>query len=305
MDVVKLSKGITENSFIRNFVDGFRIILSDRAAKIYFTLILFILALGAFGPHLAPYEYNAIQRGDDGSILRVDEPSIDHPLGTTSNGYDVLSRVLYGARPTVMSGVLGGTLIISIGLTVGLTAGYVGGTIDGLLMRFTDIIYGIPLLPAAIVLAAYLGTGFFTTILIIGLLLWRGSARVIRSQVLQIKERPFIRAAKATGASDLRIIFKHIIPNVASMAVLFFALGIGYTIIIQAGLAFIGVTDPFVPSWGIIVRNAYDGGYMDVAWWWSVTPGALIAISVLSTFMFGRSYERLSEQSSDGLAQMG
>jgi len=294
-----------DNYVVRNLVDGLAIMLSDRSAKIYFTLIVFILVLGLIGPSIAPYQYDKTLRNEDGSVARLESPSLEHPLGTTDLGYDVLSRVLYGAQPTVISGLLGGALIITIGLTVGLTAGYLGGRGDNLLMRFTDLVYGVPLLPFAIVLAAFFGIGFIESILIIGLILWRGSARVIRAQTLQIKERPFILAAKAGGSSTPRILAKHILPNVASMAVLFFALGIGYTIIIQASLSFIGVTSPFVPSWGVIVRNAYKSGYMSSAWWWSVPPGLLIAFTVMATFMFGRTYERLSGQTDGSVAQMG
>lgn len=294
-----------DNYIVRNLVDSLSIMLSDRSAKIYFSMILIILALGLLGPAIAPYEYDKTLRNDDGSIARLEAPSLEHPLGTTDLGYDVLSRVLYGAQPTVISGLLGGAVIISIGLTVGLTSGYLGGRSDSILMRFTDLVYGVPLLPFAIVLAAFFGIGFLESILIIGAILWRGSARVIRAQTLQIKERPFILAAKAGGSSTPRILAKHILPNVASMAVLFFALGIGYTIIIQASLSFIGVTSPFVPSWGVIVRNAYKSGYMSSAWWWSIPPGLLIALTVMATFMFGRTYERLTGQTDGSIAQMG
>jgi peptide/nickel transport system permease protein len=190
---------------------------------------------------------------------------------------------------------------------VGITAGYVGGRVDDVLMRTTDVAYGVPLIPFAIVLVTLIGVGFIQSVVVIGLLLWRGSARVLRSQVLQIKERPFVLSAKAAGASRLRIVVKHILPNVATMAILFFTIGIGYSIILQAGLAFIGVSSPFVPSWGIMLRNAYNSGLMSTAWWWSLPPGLLIGLTVLSTFMFGRGYERVAGQTdeSDGALVQG
>jgi peptide/nickel transport system permease protein len=306
---ITISRRILEftegNYVLRNFAKGLRLMLSDRSAKIYFLIILFVLSLGLIGPSVAPYEFDQTLRDENGDVKRLESPSVSHPLGTTDLGYDVLSRLLYGAQPTVISGLLGGALIISIGLTVGLTSGYMGGRTDSLLMRFTDLVYGVPLIPFAIVLTAFFGIGFLQSILVIGLVLWRGSARVIRAQVLQIKERPFILAARATGSSRPRIIIKHILPNVASMAILFFALGIGYTIIIQASLSFIGVSSPFVPSWGVMVRNAYKSGYMSAAWWWSLPPGLLIAFTVMATFMFGRTYERISGQTDGSLAQMG
>ncbi|MFC7157004.1 ABC transporter permease [Halomarina halobia] len=288
-----------DNYVVRNVAGALELMLEDRSTAMYLLFLLFILTLGVIGPSLAPYEYDEPIYAEDGDLLRTAPPSLDHPLGTTDTGLDVFSRILYGARPTVITGLLGGSLIIGIGMTIGVTAGYFGGWVDTLLMRFTDIVYGVPLIPFAIVLIALFGVGFIPSIVVIGLLLWRGNARVLRSQVLQIKERPFVLAAKATGASTPRILAKHILPNVATMAVLFFSLGVGYTIILQASLSFIGVSSPFVPSWGIMVRNAYNSGLMADAWWWSLTPGILIALTVLSTFMFGRSYENIAGQGAD------
>jgi len=297
---------LADNYVIRNVSGALSLMIEDRATAIYFAFLIGVLILGLVGPMIAPYQYNESLYTEDDELKRSVAPSLEHPLGTTDVGQDVLSRVLYGARPTVITGLLGGSMIIGIGMTIGVTAGYFGGWVDTLLMRFTDIIYGVPLIPFAIVLIALFGVGFIESIVVIGLLLWRGNARVLRSQVLQIKERPFVMAARSTGASDLRIIFKHILPNVASMAVLFFALGVGYTIILQASLAFIGVSNPFIPSWGVMVRNAYNSGLMSTAWWWSVPPGLLIALTVLSTFMFGRGYENIAGEGDDeAFAQAG
>jgi peptide/nickel transport system permease protein len=290
-----LFQRMKSNYIVRNILGGLSLMLEDRMTMAYFCFLMFVLVLGLVGPHVAPYPYNE-PIYHNGELHRNAPPSQAHPLGTNGIGYDVLSRLLYGARPTVIAGLLGGSLIIGIGMTIGVTAGYVGGRVDDVLMRLTDFVYGVPLIPFAIVLIAMFGVGFISSIIVIGLLLWRGNARVLRSQVLQIKERPFVLSARAIGASPLRIVFKHILPNIASMAVLFFALGIGYTIVIQAGLAFIGVSDPFVPSWGIMVRNAYNSGLMSTAWWWSVPPGLMIALTVLSTFMFGRGYENIAGQ---------
>jgi peptide/nickel transport system permease protein len=291
---------------VRNVIGGFSVLFEDRSALGYFGFIVLVLLLGLLGPTLAPYDYDETLYDDDGNLLRTESPSLEHPLGTNDRGQDLFSRILYGARPTVITGLLAGTMIISIGMSIGVTAGYFGGTVDNVLMRFTDVAYSVPLIPFAIVLITLLGVGFIESVVVIGLLLWRGNARVLRSQVLQIKERPFILAAQATGASTPRILLKHILPNIASMAILFFALGIGYSIIIQASLAFLGVSSPFVPSWGIMIRSAYSSGMMDVAWWWSLPPGLLIALTVLSTFMFGRSYEaQTTGTDGDAIAQMG
>jgi len=269
------------------------IILRDRLTRISFVFLLFVLTLGLIGPSITPYEYDERIYNEENDLVDLAPPSADHPLGTTDGGYDVLSRMLYGAQPTVITGLLGGTLIITIGMTIGITAGYFGGKVDTVLMRITDFAYGIPLLPFAILVIAFIGAGFIESVVVIGLLLWRANARVLRSQVLQVKERPFVLAAQMSGASSARIIIKHILPNVGAMAVLFFALGIGYSIILQAGLAFVGVSNPYVPSWGIMVRNAYQSGLLSVAWWWAVPPILMISFTVLATFLLGRQYEKV------------
>lgn len=281
---------------VRNLINDFKILVSDSVTKAAVLFLGFIIFLGIFGPYLAPYDPSASFYTDGGDILRTHPPTLDHPLGTNSRGQDVLSRVLFGARPTVLTAAVAGGLMFTIGVTVGITSGYVGGTVDEVLMRFTDFMYSVPILPAAIVLVALLGGDFFITITIIGLLLWRGMARVIRSQTLQIKEQTFIQAARSTGASTPRILLKHVFPSVAPMAILFTAIGAGYAIIIQAGLAFLGVTDPLVTSWGVIIRNAFRAGAIGDAWWWSIVPGLLISFTVLSMFLIGRGYEDVTDQ---------
>jgi peptide/nickel transport system permease protein len=288
-------RDLTSNYYVRNFSGGFRSLFSDSLTKVATLFLLFVFLLGLVGPAVAPHDPGVTLRADDGQVLRNAAPSLDHPLGTNHIGQDVFSRVLVGARPTVMTALIAGTLMFTIGLVVGMTSGYVGGKVDNVLMRFTDFMYSVPILPASIVLVALLGGDFFISVFIIGALLWRGMARVIRSQVLQIKERPFILAARSTGAGTPRILLKHIFPNVAPMAILFTAIGAGYAIIIQASLAFLGIADPFVPTWGLILRNAYRSGMMADSWWWSMTPGLLISFTVLSAFLIGRGYETMGE----------
>lgn len=276
---------------VRSIRRGMVLISQDKSTLFYAICLVFILFLGLFGPSIAPYHYGTTHYDDTGQIVRYAPPSAEHPLGTNNLGQDVLSRILYGAQPTVQTGLIGGTFIIAIGLAIGLSSGYMGGNVDMLLMRFTDMMYSVPALPFALVILGFLGVGFYKSLVVIGLILWRGNARVIRSQVLQIKQQPYILVLEANGASNSRIILKHILPNVAPMAILFFAIGIGVSILLQASLAFLGFSNPFLPSWGVMVRNAYNSGAMATAWWWSLTPGLLIALTVLSTFMFGRNYE--------------
>lgn len=285
---------VKESYLLRNLTSGFVKIRSEWTMWYPFLYLLGISVLAVIGPHIAPYPYDQTIIGAEG-VPRAAGPSMAHPLGTTYTGQDVLSRIVYGARPSVLTGAVGGGMIITVGLTIGTTAGYVGGAVEEVLMRLTDIAYSLPLIPFAIVMVAFVGIGFWTSIFIIGAILWRSSARVLRSQVLQIKQRPYIKATKALGASRSRIVIKHILPNIASMAVLFFALGVGYSIIIQAGLAFIGVSNPFLPSWGVMIRNAYDSGYMSLQPFWSILPGVMISLTVLSAFLLGRGFEEADD----------
>ena len=150
-------KRVRNHYMVSNFLGGLRKMLNDRTTAFYFTLLMFIMLLGLFGPMLAPHGIEETHRDDDGSILRAEPPSTEHPLGTTFAGYDVLSRLLVGAQPTVLTGIIGGGMILTIGTTIGITAGYVGGRTETVLMRFTDFVYGVPLIPFGIVLITFLG----------------------------------------------------------------------------------------------------------------------------------------------------
>lgn len=296
--VTRLEKSdLPDNRILRLFAGGVENMLEDKTTTFYFLILVGFIIMGIFGPYVAPFEADETVIADEGGAKTLAPPDSKNLLGTTWRGYDVLSRILIGARRTVITGLLGGGMIVSIGVTIGVTAGFIGGRVENVLMRITDFFYGVPLIPFAIVLISILGVGHITSVLVIGAVLWRGSARVIRSQVLQIKEYPYIKAAKATGASTPRIIVKHILPNVASMAIFFFAFGIGYSILVQASLTFLGVANPFVASWGTMIRNVFTQGYMVDAWWWSIPPGLLISLAVLSTLMFGRGYESTSTDS--------
>lgn len=304
LSVDDMFDGLRKNYVVRNVHSGLAVFGRERATIVYSVFLGGVFLLALVGPMITPYQYDE-RVTDENDVIRFNEPpSLAHPLGTTDGGYDVLSRLIYGARPTAITGVVGGLLIISIGLTIGMTAGYVGGWVDDVLMRFTDFVLSVPLLPFAIVLLAFTELNLFASILVIGAILWRGNARVLRSQVLQIKNRPFILSAKSLGASSPRIMVKHILPNIASMAIMFFSFGIGYSILLQAGLAFLGLSNPFIPSWGVMIRNAYNSGYMSTAWWWSLPPGFLISCTVLSAVMLGRSLESVDE-STDPAVQGG
>ncbi|WP_331232300.1 ABC transporter permease [Natronorarus salvus] len=293
--IIELVNRVRGHYIVEDATSGLRLYFSTRATRwpAYFLAVMTVIAV--FGSRLAPYHYNDQHRTEVGELNRLAPPSLDHPLGTTHNGYDVFSRVIIGTQPTMEAGFLGGLLIITIGMSIGMTAGYMRGPVEAILMRITDFVYGVPLIPFAIVLLALFGAGYYASILVIGAIVWRGSARVIRSQVLQIRESEYIKAAEAMGSPTHRTIIKHVFPNVMGLVILYFAIGVGVTITLQASLSFLGMGDPFLPSWGVMLRNVYNSGYMARAWWWTLPPGILLSLTVLSTLLLGRGVEIFDE----------
>lgn len=296
---------IQQQYVIRNATAGFRIIWSNPLSRLSFLFLFILGVLAVIGPSIAPHEPDAYVTSQDGQLLRLASPSLSHPLGTTGTAQDIYSRLLYGVRPTMIIGVLGSLIATGLGTTVGVLSGYKRGIVDTILMRITDFTYTLPTIPFAIVVISFIEIGFYASIGIVGLILWRESARVIRSETLEIKERPYIESAKVSGAGTLRIMFKHVLPNIIPMVVLFFALGMGFTILTVAGLSFVGVTSPFIPTWGTMIRNAYESGQMTQAWWWTLPPGFLISLTVLATFLLGRTYEAEVAEDNDSILEGG
>jgi peptide/nickel transport system permease protein len=216
----------------------FRHLLQDQLAASGLVILAGFFFLGIFGPMLAPNPpFNYQVTNAQGEILRLSPPSTAAPLGTTSFGQDILSQFLVGARPTFIVGLLGGVGTSVIGFLVGLTSGYFGGYVDEALMRFTDLTYSLPLLPMALLILTFVEPNILIITLIIMLFLWKIPARVVRSEVLSVKQRTFVKSARASGASDLRTMFVHVAPNVLSIGVLYTAYGIAWSIAVQASLS--------------------------------------------------------------------
>jgi ABC-type dipeptide/oligopeptide/nickel transport system permease subunit len=217
-------------------------------------------------------------------------------LGTDNSGYDVLTQTLYGSRISLFVGLLSAGIGISLGLIVGLLAGFLGRFVDEVLMRFTDMMLVIPGLPLLIVLVAVLGPNIYNIIIIIGFLGWMGFARVIRSQVLTIRERPFIEASRASGAGPGRIILKHVFPNIVSLTYVNLALSVPGAILLEAALAFLGLSDPSVVSWGHMFENIQTSGnlaHFPPTWWWVLPPGFGIALVSLSFILIGYALDEI------------
>jgi peptide/nickel transport system permease protein len=211
-------------------------------------------------------------------------------LGTDTLGHDMWSQDVFGSRVSLFVGLVATAIGIGLGLVVGLLAGFLGKLVDEVLMRFTDMMLVIPTLPLLIVLVAVLGQTLTNVIVIIGFLGWMGFARVIRSQVLTIRERPFVEAAKAAGSGNLRIIARHIFPNIVSLTYVNLALSVPVAILTETALAFIGLSDPSVVSWGNVYHNAENAGVFNLRpppWWWLIPPGIGISLLALSFILIG------------------
>ncbi|MCL6451417.1 MAG: ABC transporter permease [Acetobacteraceae bacterium] len=259
-------------------------------------LILFgIFALTAvFAPLIAPFDPMQMHFRPDGTLARLEPPSASHWLGTTRMGRDVFSQVVMGARPALLVGVLSAVCVVAVGTNVGIVAGYYGGWVDDLLMRLTDLAFGVPFLPFALILVALLGPGLRNMVIAIVLVMWRSSARVVRAQVLTLKRRAFVEAARIGGAGNLRILYRHLLPSVLPLALVYTALAMAWAIMAEANLSFLGYADPRMASWGKILYECYTSQAMFVAWWWMVPPGAAITLLVLSGFLVGRAYEEVA-----------
>jgi ABC-type dipeptide/oligopeptide/nickel transport system permease subunit len=217
-------------------------------------------------------------------------------LGSDYGGSDVFSQFVYGARVSLLVGLLSAGIGISLGLVVGLLAGFLGRLVDEVLMRFTDMLLVIPGLPLLIVLVAVLGPNIWNLILIIGFLGWMGFARIVRSQVLTLRERPFVEAAKAAGAGPGRIITRHIFPNIVSLTYVNLALTVPGAILAESALAFLGLSDPSVNSWGHMFYNVETSGSLSTfppPWWWVLPPGIGIALVSLSFVLIGYALDEI------------
>lgn len=245
--------------------------------------------LAIFAPLVEPYGVQT----QVGEVFA--KPSGSHWLGIDDGGYDVLSRLIQGARVSILIATAASAVAIVIGGGIGIVAGYRGGRVDSVLMRITDYFIVIPALPLMIVVSAVWGPSLSHVILVIGLLLWSQTARVIRAHVLSIRERGFIHRAQAMGASNWRILTRHVLPHTRGMLVANVVLTVAVAIFFESALAFLGLESPSTISWGTMIANGFQRAAISAgAWWVIIPPGVCIALVVLGCNLIGTAIEDAS-----------
>ncbi|MFC6874197.1 ABC transporter permease [Halobellus marinus] len=265
--------------------------LKQRWSRWGLYVIAIYVLLGIFGPYLPlPEAFTSVQ-GANGGYAKLSRPSLAHPLGTTSLAYSVLARTLYSFRTSLLVGLLSALLVIGIGVNVGLVAGYYGGRVESVFMGLTDLMFGLPFYPFAIVLIAILGSSMINVAIVIALVFWREIARVTRSETLSLKERTYIKSARAAGSSNLKIMYYHILPNLMPLILIYFVFGITWGILLEASLSFIGLGDPDTVSWGLMLHNAFSAGALTQAWWWVIPPALALWLFIWSLYVVARALE--------------
>lgn len=288
-------KSFSKPPWMLRFLEGWAIYKQNLLGRIGLTLLVIfgLMAILSFIPPLIDPMYQPMT-GVDPDITKSTGPSIKHWLGTDFMGRDLMSQLLAGARVAFMVGVSAAFMSIVIGTAIGMIAGYMGKFVDTLLMRLADMIMVMPTLLVVLILAALFGKlNIWTIVLIIALFRWPGVSRVIRAQTLSLKQRPFIEAAKVAGASHMRIIFRHIMPNVLPLAFLYMTFRVTSAIIIEAALAFLGFGDPSTVSWGMMLQWVWKTGHMFKAPYWLLPPGICISLITLSFYMLGRAMDEV------------
>lgn len=271
-----------ESEHRSEFSQAWRRFSANRIALVGLSIVSLLLVVAIFAPVIAPYDpIEDIFRG-----MRGVGPSPGHPMGYDHLGRDLFSRVVYGSRVALVVGMSATFISVFIGVIVGSAAGYFGGWVDNILSRVVDTLMAFPIIALLIVLAAVLGPSLTTTVVVIGITVWSRYARVVRADVMSLRERDFITAAHATGVKDSRIIWRHVLPNVLGPIIVLASLGIGSIIILEAALSFLGLgIRPPTPSWGGILSDgrAFILRFPHI----SIFPGLMIVLTVLAFNFIG------------------
>jgi peptide/nickel transport system permease protein len=251
---------------------------TDRTAVFGLALVIAAIAIAVFAPLVAPYDPLSLQE----DVLTP--PNSKHVLGTDNLGRDLLSQIIYGTRVALIFGVGAAGISLIVGLIIGTISGYVGGPVDDLLSRFIEIVMVIPQFILLATIVALFGNNIYYAMILVGLTWWPTNARIARAQVLTLKNRVFVKAAIASGASDARILLYHILPNSVQPVIANSTLQMAYAILFEAGLSFLGLGDPNHPSWGQLLMAANRA---KAAWWMSLFAGIAIFLLVLGLNLVG------------------
>ena len=263
------------------YKDAWRRLKKNKLAMLGLAIVIILILLAIFAPLLAPYDPNARVKED--SAL---EPSGKYWFGTDLLGRDILSRVIYGSRISIEVGIVAVGISVAIGLFFGAISGYFGRWPDALIMRIADIFFAFPYILGAIAIMTILGSGIVNIFIAIGVLGWAYFARIFRGSILSIKNKEYIEAARALGASNTRIIVKHIFPNAIAPIIVYATMNVGTAIIVEAALSFLGIgVQPPTPAWGKMLSESLD--FIDIAPWMMLFPGLAIVITVLGFVLLG------------------
>ncbi len=255
----------------------------NKLAVISATIVILLYLMAIFAPMLAPY---ATDDMDFDNLFG--KPSAQHWLGTDSMGRDLLTLVMYGSRVSLTVGLVSMGIAITLGTVLGAISGYYGGIVDNIIMRFTDIALCFPQFFLILTIVAVFGNGIYKVIVILGLTSWMGVTRLVRGQFLSLKEREFVESARALGANDARIIFKHLLPNSMAPIIVAATLRVGTTILTEATLSFLGLgVKQGTISWGGLLREAQGITVMLETPWVAIFPGLMIFLTVLSFNLLG------------------
>jgi peptide/nickel transport system permease protein len=244
-------------------------------------IVMCLFFIAVLAPLVSPFSPNEIDRKE---IL--EPPSLKHPLGTDDLGRDLLSRMIWGARVSLAVGFVAVGIATCIGMILGALSGYYGGWTERIIMRFIDIMLSIPTFFLILAVIAFVGPSIWNIMIVIGITSWMGVARLVRAEFLSIKEREYVLAAKALGASNMKIIFRHIMINSLAPVLVSAVLGVASAVLVESALSFLGLgVQPPTPSWGNILTLGKDN--IEIAWWLSVYPGLAILITVLGYNLLG------------------
>ena len=263
-----------------------RIIRQQPQAMAGLVVLVVTIAIALLAPYIAPYSAHA----KVGPVYQA--PSGKHLLGLDDGGVDMLMLLLWGSRVSLVVGFAATVVAMIVGGGIGLLAGYFGGKTDVVLMRVTDYFLVIPDIPLMIAAAAIWGRSLVNIILIIGLIYWTSTARLIRAQVKSVRERVYVKRARAMGASNTRLMVKHVLPQVTPLLVANTVLMMAFAIFAETAIAFLGLGDPTAISWGRLIENAFEGNAVILGAWWAVVPpGVCVAVVILACTMLGQGIE--------------